>query len=53
MFKAGNRVEDCLKRGKGEAGLADYQVRTWEGWPHHQALSLIATWFLTRQTGRG
>jgi len=53
VFKAQHRVEECLKRAKGEAGLADYQVRTWEGWHHHQALSLIATWFLTQETRRG
>ena len=53
VFKARHRIEECLKRAKGEAGLADYQVRTWAGWHHHQALSLIATWFLTRETRRG
>jgi SRSO17 transposase len=53
VFKAQHRIEECLKRAKGEAGLADYQVRTWEGWHHHQALSLIAAWFLTQETRRG
>ncbi|HUR53088.1 MAG TPA: IS701 family transposase [Gemmataceae bacterium] len=53
VFKAQHRVEECLKRAKGEAGLGDYQVRTWEGWHHHQALSLIATWFLTQEARRG
>ena len=53
VFKAEHRIEECLKRAKGEAGLADYQVRTWEGWHHHQALSLLATWFLTQETRRG
>ena len=53
VFKAQHRIEESLKRAKGEAGLADYQVRTWEGWHHHQTLSLIATWFLTRETRRG
>jgi SRSO17 transposase len=53
VFKAQHRIEECLKRAKGEAGLADYQVRTWTGWHHHQALSLVAAWFLTRETGRG
>jgi SRSO17 transposase len=53
VFKARHRVEECLKRAKGEAGLGDYQVRTWAGWHHHQALSLVATWFLTRETRRG
>jgi SRSO17 transposase len=53
VFKAEHRIEEALKRAKGEAGLADYQVRTWEGWHHHQTLSLIATWFLTQETRRG
>jgi SRSO17 transposase len=53
VFKAEHRIEESLKRAKGEGGLADYQVRTWEGWHHHQTLSLIATWFLTQETRRG
>ena len=53
VFKAHHRVEEVLQRAKGEAGLGDYQVRTWGGWHHHQALSLIATWFLTREARRG
>ena len=53
VFKAEHRIEECLKRAKGEAGLADYQVRTWAGWHHHQTLSLLATWFLTQETRRG
>jgi SRSO17 transposase len=53
VFKAEHKIEECLARAKGEAGLADYQVRTWEGWHHHQALSLVATWFLTQETRRG
>ena len=53
VFKAEHHIEDSLKRAKGEAGLADYQVRTWEGWHHHQVLSLLATWFLTQETRRG
>jgi SRSO17 transposase len=53
VFKSQHRIEECLQRAKGEAGLDHYQVRTWKGWHHHQTLSLIATWFLTRQTRRG
>ncbi|HKB41469.1 MAG TPA: IS701 family transposase [Gemmataceae bacterium] len=53
VFKAEHRIEECLQRAKGQAGLADYQVRTWEGWHHHQALSLVATWFLTQEARRG
>jgi SRSO17 transposase len=53
VFKAHHRVEECLQRAKGEAGLADYQVRTWGGWHHHQTLSLVAAWFLTQEVQRG
>jgi SRSO17 transposase len=53
VFKAQHRIEEALKRAKSEAGLADYQVRTWRGWHHHQALSLLATWFLTQEARRG
>ncbi len=53
VTKAEHRIEECLKRAKSEAGLAEYQVRTWEGWHHHQTLSLLATWFLTQETRRG
>lgn len=53
VFKAQHRIEECLQRAKGEAGLADYEVRTWKGWHHHQTLSLIATWFLTQEARRG
>lgn len=53
VFKAEHRIEECLQRAKSEAGLAHYEVRTWEGWHHHQTLSLLATWFLTREVMRG
>ena len=53
VAKAEHRIEDALKRAKSESGMADYEVRTWLGWHHHQALSLIATWFLTREARRG
>jgi SRSO17 transposase len=53
VTRAGHRVEECLQRGKGEAGLAEYQVRTYAGWYHHQALSLIAAWFLVQEARRG
>ncbi len=48
-----HRIEECIKRAKSEASLAQYQVRTWNGWHHHQALSLIATSFLLQETRRG
>ena len=53
VFNAEHRIEQCLQRAQSEAGLADYQVRTWEGWHHHQTLALMATWFLTQEARRG
>jgi SRSO17 transposase len=53
VTKAAHRIEECLKRAKGEAGLGDYQVRNWIGWHHHQTLSLLAAWFLNQETRRG
>jgi SRSO17 transposase len=53
VARAGHRVEECLQRGKGEAGLSGYQVRTWPGWHRHMALSLIAAWFLVQEARRG
>lgn len=53
VFNAEHRIEQCLQRAKGEAGLSHYQCRTWRGWHHHQTLSLIATWFLTQEARRG
>lgn len=48
-----HRVEDCFRRVKGECGLADYEVQTWYGWYHHVTFSLLASWFLTKETMRG
>ena len=53
VAKAAHRVEESFRRGKSEAGLGDYQVRNWRGWHHHQTLSLLAAWFLNRETRRG
>ena len=53
VAKAAHRIEECLERGKSEAGMAQYQVRTWIGWHHHLTLSLIATWFLVQEARRG
>jgi SRSO17 transposase len=53
VIKAGACIEASFKRGKGEAGMDAYQVRTWQGWHHHMALSLMAVWFLLGETHRG
>jgi len=53
VAKAEHRIEECLQRSKSEAGFADYEVRNWTGWHHHQTLSLLATWFLVTETLRG
>ena len=31
VIKAGACIEASFKRGKSEAGIDEYQVRTWEG----------------------
>jgi SRSO17 transposase len=53
IIKAGACIEASFKRGKSEVGMDEYQVRTWEGWHHHIALSLLAVWFLIGETHRG
>jgi len=53
VIKAGACIEASFQRGKGEVGMDEYQVRTWHGWHHHMALSLLAVWFLIGETHRG
>lgn len=53
VSKAAHRIEECIKRCKRETGLADYEVRNWKGWHHHQILSLLACWFLITESRRG
>ena len=53
MAKAEHRIEECLQRAKSDAGLAQYQVRNWIGWRHHQTLCLLAAWFLTQEDRLG
>jgi len=47
-----HRVEDGFRRAKSECGLAEYEVQSWIGWHHHVTLSLLATFFLTKETLR-
>jgi SRSO17 transposase len=53
VIQAGGGIEASFRRGKSEAGMDAYQVRTWEGWHHHMALTLMAVWFLVNETHRG
>jgi hypothetical protein len=53
VANAEHRIEQCFQRGKSEAGMADYQTRSWWGWHHHQTLPMLAVWFLVQETRRG
>jgi SRSO17 transposase len=53
VIKAGACIEASFQRGKSEVGMDEYQGRTWQGWHHHMALSLMAVWFLIGETHRG
>ena len=41
---AGTRwaIENCFEAAKGEAGLDDYEVRSWVGWHRHVTLAMLA-----------
>jgi SRSO17 transposase len=45
---AGTRwtIECCLEEAKGEVGLDEYEVRSWQGWYRHITLSLVAHAYL-------
>ena len=45
-------AEELFRAGKGEVGLAQYEVRSWVGWHHHMTLSLLALWFLALEKDR-
>ena len=40
-------VEECFETAKGECGLDQYEVRSWNGWHRHITLSLLAHAYLT------
>lgn len=45
---AGQRwaIETCFQTAKQEAGLDEYEVRSWVGWYRHITLSMLALTFL-------
>ena len=45
-------IEQSIETAKGDAGLAEYEVRSWVGWQHHMTLSLLAMLFLVRERVR-
>jgi len=45
-------IEQSLQTAKGDAGLAEYEVRSWIGWRHHMTLSLLAMFFVVREQAR-
>ncbi|MFD1277958.1 hypothetical protein ACFQ51_56330 [Streptomyces kaempferi] len=46
-------MEDAIKLGKHQCGLADYEVRHWHGWYRHITLSMLAAAFLAVQAATG
>ena len=47
-----HRIEELFQAGKGEAGLAQYELRSWVGWHHHMTLVFLALWFVTLERRR-
>lgn len=49
VVAAGRRwkVEESVRRAKGEVGLTEYEVRSWHGWHRHTALAMWAHTLLT------
>lgn len=45
---AGRRwaIEECFEVAKQEVGLADYEIRSWQGWYRHITLAMLALAFL-------
>lgn len=41
-------VERAFEDGKGELGMADYQVRKYNAWYHHQALVMLAMQYVNK-----
>jgi SRSO17 transposase len=52
-FGARWTVEQCFEEAKGEVGLDEYEVRSWQGWYRHVTLSMFALAFLTALRANG
>jgi len=42
-------IERSFEDAKSECGMADYQVRKWQGWHHHMALVLMTMLFMLEE----
>lgn len=42
-------IEHAFHEAKKELGMAQYQVRVWQGWNHHMALICLATVFMAKE----
>jgi SRSO17 transposase len=49
MQAARHFVERAFEDAKSHCGMADYQVRVWNGWHHHMILVMIALMFLAKE----
>lgn len=45
-------VEHAFEVCKSDCGMGDYEVRSWDGWHHHMALSMMAQFFLLTEAVR-
>jgi SRSO17 transposase len=45
-------IEECFRTAKNEAGLDQYQVRTWRAWYAHITLSMLALAYLAATRAR-
>jgi SRSO17 transposase len=42
-------IERAFQDAKSEAGMADYQARSWKAWHHHMALVMMVLLFMLQQ----
>jgi SRSO17 transposase len=42
-------AEEGLETAKSDAGLAEYEVRSWVGWHHHMTLTMVSMLFLVTE----
>lgn len=45
-------IEHTFHEAKSQLGMAQYQVRVWQGWHHHMALTCLAMIFMVREKRR-